>query len=650
MYAIKHHLSTFIRELKKDSPLRVTSEGEFYVENGIQKLIRNIFQLKFSRLMDAAKVFTGILEDLESIPVRFSSGKNVECAQEVDFLLYIRAGELLVQKLICYFDKKSFDTRFKLERALIALRYRLEGVNGGLDADYPHQELFAQLVHAATVWKCTQQIYTEKRLSSQEIQQLREASRYPFFAKIILQDAELANAFFQWALRDRIAIRPFVEYPCQHFAINRSALNGRLARFGGSDLKIQKLQCADCYEKQLTLPIEGRPVNILDKEKQVVFRGDLVLSIGEIFSVFENKRVESGCLEYMADGIINWSAHRWGYWNAKKNQYEQIDFTKPKWWNQLPVLDHLSLKQVRKKFGNHLSGAEWNIALVSARVSQDLDFENSHAYVSLAVPQGDGSYIVYSMGKCTFVFPESFVKALFKVGETCEATIAYPDENVFYTHRRKTRFSYAVSAGEGERYFESVKRDMLLSNEGNFIYQIETENCAKWVYEKLIDAVGKHRVPDIYKMPFLKSEPHGILRKVFDFIHSLPVKWQIPVTTFIHLMLGACKGRFIIEKGKLVWKSLTFHSFWEDTVIFHPSMLYKQQEDGNLFRFVSAGVTLVDRITHSVVVKNIHIFFKKFNRLKQDACIFFKKKKSALFHSCKRIMQNNCFIQNLLSR
>lgn len=611
MFNIKYHLPTFIRELKRGTPLRVSLDGDFYVENFLQKSIRRIFKLDQRRLIDAASAFYYQLNALESVPVQFSESQ----VQEVNFSLYVEAGQLLLDKMHPYQSRKAVRVRKQLERAVVALLYRLEGENGGFNPGEPDEGLFHQLLHAAQVWKLTQPIFPEKRLEANEKTQLYDVSRYPFFANLVLQDEELAEELFVWILRDGIDVRPFIEFPHQQWKINRYALNGRLSRLGGKDLAVQKVDHENGLEKVLTLPFEGQPISILDETKSVLFRGNYGLTIREVFEIFDYKRIEAGNLEYMADGIINWNAHHWGYWDADLKDYVRIDFEKDAWWRDLPVLDHMNLQQAREMFGNHLTGKEWNLALISTRISQDLDFENAHAYTSISAPQGDGSYIVYTLGKFTFTFPETLLQALMNIGETAEATVAYPDENAFYTHRRKTRYSYAISETEARRYFESVKKDMLLSREGNLIYQIESENCAKWSYEKLIDAVGQQRVPEIYSMPFLDSEPHGVMERVFDVLKSLPLKWQIPVTTFIHFLLGGYKGRLIIENGRATWKSLTHHEFWDDTVIFHPSMLYKQQEEGNIGRFVHAGITMVGKATLSVVLEGISVFSRKVTNL-----------------------------------
>lgn len=601
MFNIKHHLPLFIKKFREESFIKISSNGDFESAHFLLRKLCHFFNFDSCFHVKAAEAFVYQLWELESVPILFSESSF----QEVDFLLYLEAGELLREKLLGVHHLKARRVRAKLDRGLIALRYRLEGCNGGCDPEDPDESLLCRLIHAASVWKEGQVVFRNKMLTVKDKNQLRDASRYPLFAELVLRDEEEAENFFTWALRDHIAVRPLIEFPRNQWKMNRYQLNGRLSRRGGFDLKVQKVLCEEGFEKVLTLPFEGKPVNILDEAKCVLFRGNYALTIGEVFEIFDRKKIEAGNLEYMEDGIMNWNAHQCGYWDTALGDYQRIDLAKSEWWNELPVLDRLSLKKARHLFGSHLTGTEWNLSLISSRLHQDLNFEDAHGYLAISVPQNDGTYIVYTLGKFTFAFPGTLLQALLNIGETAEAAIAYPDENVFYTHRRKTYYSYAISEEDGKKFFESVKRDMMLSREGNLIYQIESENCAKWSYEKLVYSIGQHRVPEIYTMPFLHSEPHGFMSAIFKVIKSLPKPWQIPVTTFCHFLLGGYKGRMIIENGKAVWKSLRYHPFWNDTVIFHPSMLHKLQEEGKIGRFVSAGITCVNRAIFFFYSKNL---------------------------------------------
>lgn len=614
MYNIETHLPTFVKEVKNGSDLRVASGGDFYVESSAQKTLRSVFNLEERRWTEVLNVFHNAIRALESIPVRFLNN-GTRAVQVVNFQMYLTAIDALLNRTQFIRGMKIQKARLRIKREKIALLYRLESSNGGIDPIETNQESNASLFHAAQVWKNSQTIYSDTNLSQKDIETLQSSNAYPKLVQLILSDNDLATQFFIWTLRDGIALRPFVEFPGKVETLNRYDFNGRISRQGGTDLKVQFVESEDSFEKILSLPFEGVDISILDENRLILLRGNYGLTLREVYQVFDQKKYEAGNLEYMADGVINWNAHHWGWWDADNQIHQQVDFSESQWWTQLPLFDHYTVKEAREKFGNHLTGAEWNLAVHTTRLSKDLDFENTHSYISIAAPQGDGTYLVYTLGKCTFRFPPTLIQALFNIGETTEATIAYPDENVYYTHRQKTRFSYAISENEAMRYFDSVKHDMLLSREGNFIYQIQSENCAKWAYEKFIHTIGQERVPVIFNLQFLGSLPHGPMGKLFDLLRSLPEKWQVPVTTTIHYLLGAHKGRLIIEKGQVVWKSLTYHSFWSDIVIYHPAMLYKKQELGHIGKSVSFGITMVGIAASRLARQVIHALFRSVSHL-----------------------------------
>lgn len=589
MPGIHGNVSTFIDALKSESPLRITSDGEWKALNFFHARIEDILFGKESRWLKLAKGFKQALEELERVPVLFSTSD----VQIVNYEHYREGASILLEKLESFDSTAARKALADLKRALVAMEYRLEEANGGYPVGGLPQDQLKDLFESARDWKNKQTFIKHKELSLHDKSALEEVGRHPAFLKLLFSDHDLLEAFFLWSLRDRISPRVFIEYPATQKKLSACYLDGRLGRMGGRHLKIKKVYNTDsgAFEKIVTLPFEGKDINILDDTKAVLFRGNFGMTIGDVFQVFADKPRKAGKLEFMADGIINWNYLLWGWWDEDLQDYHLVDVNQPDWWKALPAFEVISLKCAKEKFGPHLDGRQWNLAMMSRRARANLDFEESHAYLNLAIPQGDGKYAIFPFGKYALEFPATMLEALKDVGKTSKGTVAFPDENVFYTHRQTSRFSVALTEGQGLQFLESVKTDMLLSREGNLIYQIESENCAKWSFQKVEQVVGKYRLPNFFQMPFLRSEPRDQMAKVFAWIHSLPNRWQVPVTTFIHFLLGAWKGVWVFENGRSVWKSLTFHEFWQDTVIYHPSMLHKQQELGILGRRLSMGAT-----------------------------------------------------------
>lgn len=594
MVKIFNNINTFVQELRNGNSFGVTPEGDFYVTNLLIETLQSLLGLTQSNWVSVSSRFRKALDQLESIPIYFNISES-NAIQSENFKKFIEAGEIILQRLESYHSKKVNTEKLLLKRSLIALLYRLEEVNGGLSPSTISKTQLDFIIQAAQAWKATQVVYDETALSPAEISILEKACEYSKFMDLIISNQELRDKFFGWVLREHISVQSFIEYPATQQKIDASDLRGRIGRIGGNLLKVLKVQvpdeAEDTFKKIVTLPFEGRDVSILDDQKYILFRGNYALTIREIFEEFAKKREGTSNLEFMGEGIINWNAFLWGWWDADIQDYHVVDFEQAEWWKQLPVFEILSLKEAREKFGAKLDGRQWNVAATAKRERANLDFEGAHAYSTLSIPIGDGRYAVYPFGKYATKFPPSLIRALLNIGHTSDATVAYPDENVYYTHRQRSSYSFAFNEQQGLAYMESVKRDMLLARAGNLIYQIESENCAKWAHQKIEEVVGPHRIPNVFQMPFLNSEPNGFMKLVFTGIKSLPVRWQDPVTLGIHFMLGGYKGVWIWEEGKQVWKSLTHHPFWNDIVIYHPSMLHKQQELGIIGRSVSEGVT-----------------------------------------------------------
>lgn len=629
MHSLDQNLTQFIQAVRKGQWVHITSEGEFFVQNIIRTFLKKIVGLEENQWIALSKAYRKQLDVLEKFSISFSE-KGEGITQLADFFSYIQGVEAILEKLSLFSSKEAEKERHALERRKVALLYRLGRENGGVDPEISDPFLLDSLFNAVEIWKNTQTTLQEKSISFFDKEIIYQTSQFPLFTDLLLKDNVLLKDFLDWALRDRIAIAPFIEFPFLQEKIIKAALNGRIGRLGGEKLRVQKQNIEGEIRKIVTLPIQGKEENLLEEERVILFRGNYSLTLREIFQIFENKQFEPGRLEYLQEGIINWNSHCLGWWDAETQSFRQINLNHKEWWKELPILEKLSLKEARQKFGSHLTGREWNIALISSRLTPDLDFNNTHSYTSLAVPQQDGTYVVYPFGKYATTFPRSVLEALFTLGKTLDATVAYPEENIYYTHRQKARLSFAVNQEEAFLYLESIRKDLLLARDGHLVYQIESENCARWVFQKIEAALGRNRVPDIFQMPLLECEPHSAMEMAFNVVRALPYIFQKPALWGIHYLLGACHGRWIVERGRAVWKSLTHHTFWKDQMIFHPPRLHQQQESGNLRRYVSSGVTFLGKIAFQAYGRIADLL----DFLKRVIC-FLSRGKKRKFHSLK---------------
>lgn len=554
-----------------DLLLAKASDSKTFLES-----IEYFFSGNFPLFLKKASEFSLYLDSLESTPIYF----NAE--QTVDFIKVFKATETLLSQF-SFKDLNSFKMKDLLKRSLIALKYRLEKINGGYDKLENYDEvLFSTLCKNAEKWKQHQEIIKDKELTIDDLEFLKEAAYFEAFGKLITESEDLANTFFLYSLRDKCPVDVFVQFPAIISKLSEVNLLARIGRAGNGLLKIEiKLSDYGRLQKIVSLPFEGIAVDILNRTKTITFRGNYTLSIEEIFSIFRNKNIAVGNLEFMAEGIINWNTHKLGWWNAEKQDYETVALYKKDWWKSLPLFEIISKKVAQNRYGGHLDGHSWNAAATSTRGTPTMDYDRSHSYLELAIPCKDHEhYAIYDFGKFALKFPASFFESLQMFCHTLPATVAYPDENVFYSHRQHAQHSFVLKAKQGAGLLEAIRLDLIKARAGNFVYQIETENCAKWLYEKLEGVLGKFY--NLFKMPLLKTTPFGIVHIIFSLICLLPKCVQVRVLSACHIPLGALQSIWIFEDHQWKLHSMSTHSFFKTGEVFLPAFLHSQLEEGDL--------------------------------------------------------------------
>lgn len=464
----------------------------------------------------------------------------------------------------------------RIARRVVALEYRLDQTNGGLAPQGFSESAYVLLRAQAVEWKKTEPLLKFTGLSAKESAHLRNATHYPLFTDLLQKFPEIRVRFFQWILRDENDVQPFVQFPAATERLLECGLSGRISRFGGGALKIlhERLHDLNVEQKILTLPFEGKDISILDPSLRIHFASGYSLTIEEIFKVFRNKDIAVGDLEFMADGIVNWNIHQLSI--TREDQVQRIDVTQKRWWEQMPLFEVLNRRQVWKRYGIPLKPRQWIAAACATRGRPNLDYEETHAYLEIAIPRGRGLYAVYDFGKLALKYPETLMEKMSMFTKNVHATVAFPDENVYYSHRQKGFEPFALTPRQGIALMSLLRRDIESSRKLNFIYQIESENCAKWVHHVLEEVVGHEKMPDLFRMQLLDTQPQGPVALLFRWIKQLPARWQVPVLAHLHLPLGAFRKIWIWEEGRKVAKSLSSHTFFTTGQIYLPALLVEK--------------------------------------------------------------------------
>lgn len=565
----------FIETIEAGTSIEVSNFKDWSKESNWIHILRKWFNLhlriKKNNLNNLRKSF----DELEKKPIQFAK------KEENELLYNLEMAERLAH---AYQEDANLKEEIaQLKQRMVALEYRLEKVNGGLDPETPTKTQLEDLKKLANQWKKRQLIFINDDLNQTELETLRQAAQFPAFITVLHLSAAIQDDFFQWILRDQMSCIPFIEFPALINTLSKSHLDGRLACQGCDLLKIKKENIGGGgIQKIVTLPFEGRDINILDENLMVTFQGHLKMRIKEVFEVFKSKELVAGDLEFMREGIINWNIHQLGYWDNETKGYKQINVDQAKWWWQLPSFEVLSLEQAKERYGQQLDGILWSASASATRGVPSLTYEKTHAFMELAIPLSKQSYAVFDFGKLAYRYPGTIWELMEMFCKNVHATVAYPDDNVYYSQRQHALHAFTLTPDQGESLMELIKEDIKKSRTYNFIYQIESENCAKWVQTKLEAILGEDQVPNLYRMQLLDTEPEGPVSHLFRFIKSLPENWQVPFITRLHLILGASRQTWIEENGQLVAKSLQRHSFWDTGEIYLPAFMHDQLLKGSI--------------------------------------------------------------------
>lgn len=565
------------RDLQGLPPVPENTKELICVESGGAALdhIEHLLGIDVIRKMKLVDRLLVQLQQLEGVPVRFSrSGESSE--QSGDYLLLLREAGLIERELAQSRSYPAIRQHRLLKQALVALRYRLEKANGGLSPSTAAYSQVAELAVLAIQWKKAQELVEDVRLTGSDHELLAETATYAEFIALLKDDRDLRDSFFVWTLRDRLPVSVFIQYPALQQKLVECALHGRISRVGPQQLRIQLHELsAAIAEKVVTLPFEGKEISLLDESASINLQGNYILTVKEFFEIFRNKENAIGNLEFLQNGVTNWNAHLLAWWDADSCTYCNIDLSRSGWWQELPATEVLTKEQATQRYGVDLDGVQWNIAACATRSRRTLAPIGSHAFFEIAVPMADHHYTVFSFGKFALKWATTAWENLVAFTDNHEATIAYPDENIFFTNRQHARRSFVVTPEVGMSVMDAIGRDMLNARYGTLIYQWEGDNCAKWIQDILEQTMEHDKVPDL-RVPMLYSEPSDPSRHLFAVLRQLPEDLHSPVLSLLHYPLGAWRGKWIIREGRRVWLSLTTSHFWDKKLVYLPAMIHTQ--------------------------------------------------------------------------
>lgn len=559
MTLIKADIQAFSSALAH-SPIICTSDGYWTEIPENMQRSHALIGKDHHRLNKIAKVFMGCLDDLERLPSSSALTKE-------EISSYIEAGDQVLDALDNG-GKKTKRYYERLKSRIVALKLR-SGTSSTESAD---RETVTKVHDLASEWKLSSHIRGHEDLDMTDIARLRKIEKYQEFVEQLVTDKDLRSRFFDWTLRDRVDPVAFIHFPATCQRLTEARLSHRIGYYGGEQLKVKNQNGGDGPARiDLTLPMGGREVSILDDRLIVDLGEGYSQTVGQIIETFINRQWEIGNVEYFKDGIRNWNPKRLGPWSPEEGEYKQVDFSKEKWWEELPVVEEISVEQASKHFDLELDGKQWVMAVRAAREQENDTPINIHGWMQVGIPV-NGGYRLLDFGKYTEEFPRAWYEFIDITVNSVPAVITYPDESAFALDRQHTWQAVTTSVEEGQALFNSISEDLENVNDENIAFQFISDNCIKWAWSKVNEAVGdEHMPPEVVQMNFSDLEPGGVMGVFFKILRWLPFEIRWLILTLIVTIFGAWKGMKIrhldgtSEKvsllGQLPWnREETFYS------------------------------------------------------------------------------------------
>lgn len=528
------------------------------------------------RELNSIKATCTFLDELEGETV-YLDQKRADLARFKTLLLALKR----FKKNLQFVDRKELNRDYQnFRRRLVALRYRLQEVNGGKEAKAQPEDP-TYLFSLAEEWKKKHHCMLERPLTDRDKVDLREACRYPGFLRRLERDHLFRDTFFKKVLRDGLPVRLLVEYPGLAEKIDTHLLSMRVGRFASKVLDL-----APHYnEKHVRLKFEGRWVAVENWHHVIKLSNNWTTTIEAIFREFKKKKFGSSRVEIFGEqGICNWDPHELGRWNHATKQLDRIDLTKDTWWHELPVFDRIAYSEIKDQYNIDIKQGNWVVVARSSVETHPQNIEGVHGFLEVLVPDPKNFYFYwrFPVGKFAKDFPTTTCQKSGFILNTVEARLSYPDENDCFASRKQVMSPVEITPDEGEKLMGGkIREDFVTSLGGNSVFQFTYENCAQWP-DSCIRSV-KPNLPNLYQMPVIKVQPsYGFLKTVINFIRLLPTWMQKGMLRLLEWFLGGHRSFEVMENGQKVKKSALKSPFASSQVIYHPPYLETQIREGKV--------------------------------------------------------------------
>jgi len=626
MFHIEETFLELIEAVDSSKPLTLSNEGAWSFNLGLISWIQNkIFPNR--QLLALTQACIDNFSRVERMPL------NSQVYSDVNHMPYLALAQYLEKKIRQIPGNRELLS--ELVRHRVGFQYRFGGKHGGAARLLMGYVEYRLLVELARRWKEKQRHFKLNFLTQHDKERLKFAAQYPLFVDLVLEFPSLQEKFFRWVLQDNNPVDVFIEFPSITDWVIRADLSGRLGRVGDL-IRVEKID----GEKHVTLLFEGHRESIMDPEQVIEFRGAYRLTLTEIFDIFSRKFYEVGNLEVFNEGITNWNTFKLGWWDETLQDYMLADLIQDEWWNELPNFETITKVEAEERYEIALEPEQWVVSAHATRGLINLSYEETHAFVQIAIPTGENTYQIFDFGKYGLSFPKNFIDVMRLFTKTMLAGVMYPDDNVYYLHRQHGYYPIQMTPEKGREFMGKLREEIMNSFAGQRVYQIETENCAKWTHELFTSVVGEERLPNLYQMSLIDCEPGGSAQVLFGLIKKLPKIFHTYVLTRLHHVLGAFRGIWIKKSTGYIWRSVSTHEFFDTGKVYLPALVIQKSLKG-LFEYKEAD--LQNRTRWRLICEKV---FYRMALLPQSLGILL----SDLAHSLHTYLQNRILIHISLDR
>jgi hypothetical protein len=395
-----------------------------------------------------------------------------------------------------------------------ALKHRVFQRSGEAD--------IGNLCRQAAEWKLDQKILDDREFSPEDVSNLNSLKFMKGFVDL-LSDEDLKERFFSWTLRYKMPAHLFALCPGLTERLIESTLHDQMEADRASHLIINPNE--NGLEVSLRLQ-GGRKVSLLDESAQAHFPSGKIYTVKQIFEAFKNRDFENCPLRYFPkvykpyrdfQGLSEW---------ALDNVPQIVNLHEEDSYKTLPPVIQKTRAEASRYFKLPCDGHNWVVSICSKRSSLKKVINGSHTFLEIAIPDEDGIYTVYPIGKFPKTYPGpitglvSFFKSvkgwivlLFQVQP---GRLHYPDDNCNYIHRGSTRSAVIVDRAAGKKFYRSVVKDWV---KNDLLFQLGAYNCGSWASKKFTHHFPGSLLPSL-KMDFFEIEMEGAIQSAFNFLRT----------------------------------------------------------------------------------------------------------------------------------